>query len=207
VTQWVEAATGGRDRGPFALARAWCEILVRPRRCFDNAIAPADQAPGLVFLVAVVLVEETTRAAVVAGAERGLVDTGPFAYPELTGLSPLVTVVFVLLVAVLLAPAILHLVAALQTLVLVALAPDRGGVGETVQVIAYATAPCVVAGVPDPRVRLACGLWGGGLYVLGISRVHGLSPARALVAAAVPAVLIFGYGFRAVPAARLILGT
>jgi hypothetical protein len=206
VTQWVTELRRGRDRGPVALVRAWLEVLVRPRRFFDNGLSPGDQAPGLVFAVTVVLIEEGSRASVVALADRGLLDTGPFAYPEFAGLSPLFAVVLVVVVVVLVAPAILHLVAATQTLLLVPAAPDRGGVSETVQVIAYATAPCVLAGLPLPGLRVACGLWGGGLYVLGTSRVHRISLPRAIVLGAVPAVLVFGYGFRAIHAARILLG-
>jgi len=206
VTQWVDDPEGGRDRGPLAVVRAWVEVLVRPRRFFRNAIAPADQAPGLLFVVTVVLVEEGSRALVVGLAQRGMIETGPFAYPELTGLSPLLTVLFVAGVGVLIAPAILHLAAALQTVFLVPTAPDRGGVSETVQVIAYATAPCVLAGVPIPAVRVLCGAWGAGLYLYGTSTVHDLSIPRAVVVAAVPAVIVFGYGFRAIPAASILLG-
>lgn len=206
MTQWVEEPHGGRDRGPLALARAWVEVLLRPRRFFRNAIAPADQAPGLVFAVTVVLIEEASRALVVGLSERGVLESGPFTYPELVGLSPLLTVFFVVAVAVLLAPAILHLVAALQTILLVRTAPDRGGVSETVQVIAYACAPCVFAGLPIPSIRVVCGVWGAGLYVIGISRVHDLSVPRAIALGVVPAVLVFGYGFRAIPAAEALLG-
>lgn len=206
MTQWVTEPAGGRDRGPLAIARAWFEVLVRPRRFFDNAVAPADQAPGLLFAVTVVLIEESTRALVVALAARGILDIGPFAYPELTGLSPLFTVLFVLVAAMLVAPAVLHLVAALQTLLLIPTAPDRGGVSETVQVLAYATAPCVLVGLPVPELRVLCGVWGGALYVLGTSRVHDLSLPRAAIVAAIPAVLVFGYGFRAVLSAQVLLG-
>ncbi|PSP52231.1 hypothetical protein BRC67_05505 [Halobacteriales archaeon QH_3_68_24] len=56
MTQWVENPEGGRDRGPVALLRAWGEVLVRPRRLFRSAVAPADQAPGLAFAATVVTV-------------------------------------------------------------------------------------------------------------------------------------------------------
>jgi hypothetical protein len=143
---------------------------------------------------------------VVALAERGLVDTGPFAYPPLVDLSPVFTLLFLVGVVVLVAPAILHLVAALQTVILIPFAPERGGVSETVQVIAYATAPCVFAGVPVPEVRIVCALWGTALYVYGTAVVHDVSIPRAFVLAIVPAVLVFGYGFRAVPALAILLG-
>ncbi|PSQ39591.1 hypothetical protein BRD13_02695, partial [Halobacteriales archaeon SW_5_70_135] len=64
MTQWVEEPSGGRDRGPVALVRAWAEVLARPFRFFETGVAPDDQAPGLVFAAAVVLVEELVRLAV-----------------------------------------------------------------------------------------------------------------------------------------------
>jgi len=205
VTQWVENPTGGRDRGPVALLRAWVEILLRPARFFETGIAPGDQAPGLVFMGFVVLVEEGIRFAVVELAQRGRLSLGPYSYPVIGDLEPLTGLLTLVAIVVFVAPAVLHLTAALQTILLALLAPDRGGISETVQLVAYATAPCVAAGVPVPEVRIACGLWGAGLYVYGMTRIHNLSLPRALVAAAIPAVIVFGYGFRAVPAAELLL--
>ncbi len=87
MTQWVENPTGGRDRGPTALVRAWVEILRRPRRVFRTGVAPGDQAPGLVFAATVVLFEEVSRYAVVNLADGGY-STGPFDYPAIGGFSP-----------------------------------------------------------------------------------------------------------------------
>ncbi|WP_123537513.1 YIP1 family protein [Halosimplex salinum] len=195
MTQWVENPTGGRDRGPAALARAWAEVLVRPRRLFQSGVAPGDQAPGLVFAGTVVFVEELTR-----------VLTGAAAYPILGGRPVASTVLWLGLAVLLVAPAALHLVAALQTLILVPTAPDRAGVSETVQVIAYATAPCVFAGLPYPGVRVAATAYASALLAVGISDVHDVSLARAAVLAAVPAALAFGYGFRGFAALSELTG-
>jgi len=185
VTQWVENPEGGRDRGPVALLRAWGEVLVRPRRLFRSAVAPADQAPGLAFAATVVLVEELTR-----------VLTGTAAYPVL-GNRPTASVVFWLAVAtVLVAPAGLHLVAALQTVILIPFTEERAGVSETVQTLAYAGAPCVFAGLPSPEVRLLAAAYGALLLVVGTSEVHGLSLPAAAALSAVPSALVFGYAFR-----------
>jgi hypothetical protein len=185
VTQWVENPEGGRDRGPVALLRAWGEVLVRPRRLFRSAVAPADQAPGLAFAATVVLVEELTR-----------VLTGTAAYPVL-GTRPTASVVFWLAVAtVLVAPAGLHLVAALQTVLLIPFTEERAGVSETVQTLAYAGAPCVFAGLPSPEVRLLAAAYGALLLVVGTSEVHGLSLPAAAALSAVPSALVFGYAFR-----------
>jgi hypothetical protein len=185
MTQWVENPAGGRDRGPAALARAWVEILRSPRRFFERGIAPGDQAPGLVFAMTVVLAEEATRFALVSGAA-----------PSFGG-RPALSALFGLALATLfVTPAVLHLTGALQTVLLMAFVRDRAGTSETVQVIAYATAPCVFAGVPSPTVRAACAIYGAGLFFVGLRTVHDTSLPRALVAGAIPAALVFGYAFR-----------
>jgi hypothetical protein len=195
VTQWVDSPTGGRDRGPVALARAWAEVLVRPRRLFRSAVAPADQAPGLVFAATVVFVAELSRLLL-----------GVAAYPVLGG-RPVASLVFWLAIAtVLVAPAALHLTAALQTILLIPGAPNRAGIGETVQVIAYATAPCVLAGVPALPVRVGVTAYGAGLLAVGIAEVHDVSLPRGAALAALPAALVFGYGFRGFAAVRAMTG-
>ena len=190
MTQWVEEPSGGRDRGPVALVRAWAEVLARPFRFFETGVAPNDQAPGLVFAAAVVLVEELVRLAVL-----------PTAYPE----SPLLAAVAVGVVVVVVAPVVLYLVAAAATLVLVPLAPDRAGVSETVQVVAYAAAPCLLASVPVLELRALAVTYGAVLVVVGLAVVHGTSLVRAALAAVVPVVVGFGYGFRGVEAVGTLL--
>lgn len=185
MTTWVEESGGGRGRGPGALLRAWVEVLVRPRRFFRHAIAPGDQAPGLSFAMSVVAIEEASRLALVPGA-----------VPSVVGGRVVSAVLVVGLATLLVTPLALHLVAALQTLLLRPLVADRAGVSETVQVVAYATAPCVLAGVPVPPLRVACAIYGGGLLVVGLAIVHRTSVARGVAAGVVPAALVFGYGFR-----------
>lgn len=185
MTQWVENPTGGRDRGPQAIVRAWVEILVRPRRFFRTGVAPGDQAPGMVFGVLVTLVEVATRMAT-GGLNVGTIAGGPL----LTKLLALA------LVGLFIAPAVLHLTAALQTVILMLLVPGRGGISETVQVIGYAVAPCLFAGLPFPKVRAACTLYGAILLAVGMSEVHDTSLARAVIVTAIPSALVFGYGFR-----------
>ena len=213
VTTWVENPEGGRARGARGLARAWFEVVVHPRRFFRNGIAPGDQAPGLVFAVVVALVFAGTR-----------VVTEPGFVPGVFGGPAGSAVVALAAVGLLVAPATLHLAAALQTVFLVAAAvrlrataaallrgdgwlrtADRGGVSETVQVIAYAAAPCVVAGVPVPAVRALATAYGAYLLLVGLREVHGLSVLRTVVAAVVPGGLVFGYGFGGVAAATTLL--
>lgn len=206
MTQWVENTGGGRERGPVALLRAWAEVLRAPRRFFGAAIAPGDQAPGLVFASMVVLFEEGSRFLVVELASRGLLSTGPFPYPAIGGFSPGVAVLALLGIIVFVTPATVHLTAALQTLLLVPTAPDRGGVSETVQVMCYAMAPCILAGLPSPELRVVVTLWGATLYVVGTAVVHELDVARAAIVGALPAAIVFGYGFRGFAAAEVVLG-
>jgi hypothetical protein len=184
VTQWAENTDLGRERGPVAVLRAWVEVLVSPRRFFRGKVAPGDQAPGLTFVAAVVLVSETVRLAVVDNA-----------YPVIGGQPAASAVLWVLFVVVLVAPAGVHLTAALQTVILIGTVEDRAGVSETVQVLCYATAPCVLVGLANPWVTGAVAVWGAVLFVVGVSEVHSVPLATALAVAAVPAALAFGYGF------------
>lgn len=184
MTEWVENPAGGRERGPRGLARAWVEVLRDPWHFFSTQISPGDQAPGLTFAAAVVLVEEATRLAFVPGAAP--------VFQE----QPTVSAALWLLVAVVLvAPAAVHLTTAAATVVLMALAPDRGGISETVQVVCYAMAPAVFVGYPDPLLGLVGTVWATDLLVLGTVVVHDVSLPRAVAVAAVPAVVIFGVGF------------
>jgi len=204
VTQWVENRAGGRDRGPVALVRAWVEVLFRPRRFFRAGVAPGDQAPGLVFASTVVLFEELSRFAVVTLAERGVISTGPFFYPAIGEFTPGVAVLALLGIIVFVTPATVHLTAALQTLLLVPTAPERGGVSETVQVMCYAMAPCLFAGLPVPELRVLVALWGAGLYIVGTAVIHEVRLPVAAVVAALPAAIVFGYGFRGFAAAQTL---
>lgn len=195
MTRWIEDPSGGRDRGLRAIVRAWLEVLVRPTRFFRTGIAPGDQAPGLLFAMLVVWIEELVRVSFVADAYPVAFDSPAVS----TALGMVAVVLFV-------TPAALHLVAGLQTLLLAAVfVRDRANISETVQVLAYATAPCVLAGIPVPEVRTACGLYGTVLLVVGLGTVHGTRPRRAVLAGAVPAWLVFGLGFRAAPAIGVLL--
>jgi len=194
VTQWVENTTGGRDRGPVAVLRAWIEVLVRPRQFFRTGVAPGDQAPGLVFAALVVLVEEGTRLALVPGA-----------YPVIGGQPVASRALGLALAVVLVMPATLHLTAALQTVLLMPFVPDRAGVSETVQVLGYATAPCVLAGPPAAPLRLLCAVYGFVLLAIGMHEIHDIGPLRTLPLVAVPGAIIFGYGFRGFLAAEQLL--
>lgn len=194
MTQWVESPEGGRDRGARAVARAWFEVTTAPSRFFRTGVAPGDQAPGLTFAMLVVLVEELTRFALIENA-----------YPVVAGQPALSGALWLGVAVLLVAPAGLHLLAAIETVLLAALAPERAGVSETVQVFGYATAPCLFAGVPSPLVRAVCGAYAFALLVVGIGTVHDVSPRRATVLALVPGAIAYGYGFRAFGAIVAVL--
>jgi hypothetical protein len=163
-------------------------VLLRPRRFFENGVAPGDQAPGLIFAITVtfwfvggrlLLGPET-----LSGYQRIVAVTG----------SVYLSAAIVLGVACfLVAPLVLHLAAALATLTLVPIVGDRAGVSETVQVIGYAVAPVVFAAIPIPTVQLLASLYGVVLLVVGISVVHHTSIPRAFVAGLFPAVFVFGF--------------
>ncbi|WP_181686208.1 YIP1 family protein [Halorhabdus salina] len=194
MTQWVDPGTRGREKGPIGLVQSWIAVMVAPRRFFSRAVAPGDQAPGLVFLLVVVAIEEGSRYLLVPAA-RPVVDSQPMA-----------TTVVVLLVTVLLvAPLGLHLLAALQTILLWPITADRAGISETVQVLAYATAPCVFAGVPIPAVTIAAAGYGAIVLGIGLATVHDVEYHQALVAGAIPIALVYGVVFGGFDAISLLV--
>lgn len=194
VTTWVENPRGGRDRGLWALLRAWLEVLVRPRRFFRTGIAAGDQAPGLTFAVTISLAYVVLRLAF-----------DPGSVPAFATESLPATALFVAVVVLIVAPTILHLTAAVQTLALLVAVPERAGVSQTVQVVAYASAPCAFAAVPIPGLRVLCAGYGAGLLIGGLAIVHETTFGRAVLAGILPAVLLFGYVFGGIPAAATIV--
>lgn len=189
MTQWVANPRGGRERGPRGIARAWIEVLVRPRRFFRVGVAPGDQAPGLVFAVCVVAVASALRLALAGETIVGA------PYPTLGGQRRLSIALVFAVIVMLVAPLVLHLAAALQTLLLLPFAPDRAGVSETVQVIGYATAPCLFVGLPAPAIQCLAAGYGAVLFAVGVSELHAVSILRAVLLCALPAAAVFGIGF------------
>lgn len=184
MTTWVEPA-GGRARGPVGLLQAWTQVLVSPRAFFREAVTPGDQGPGLFFALGVVLVEELTRYLL-----------APSAIPTYSGTVWLDGALFLAISVLLVTPLVLHASAALVTLALLPLADERGTISATVQVVAYAAAPCALAGIPVPAVRVLACAYGFALLVVGLSVVHRLTLPRALAVGAIPGALVYGYGFR-----------
>ena len=204
MTSWIDDPTGGRARGPRGLARAWVETLVRPRRLFANGVSPGDQAPALTFAVAVA-----------AAFTLGWIVADPGAIPGIVGSVPVSAVILILVVIAMAAPVGLHLTAAVATISVILASVeiddgfslrDRGGVSETVQVVAYASAPMALAGPPIPQLRIACGVYSTVLLLIGFRTVHGTTPARTLIAGIPPAIMGYGIGYRAIAAARTLMG-
>jgi len=204
VTSWIEDPVGGRARGPRGLARAWVEALIRPRRLFVNGVGRGDQAPALTFAIAVA-----------AAFTVGWIAFDPAVVPGIVDSASLSAVILLLVVIALAAPVGLHLTAAVATIsVIVASVEfadgfslrDRGGVSETVQVVAYASAPMALAGPPVPELRVVCGAYATALLLLGFRTVHGTTLLRTLVAGGPPAVLGYGVGYRVVESFRTLIG-
>lgn len=189
----VADRVGIGDHLPVELARSWLRVLVSPRRFFRERVVSRDQATGLLFAMSVVLIVQSSRAAFGVAVGPG----NP---------SSMAAQAFWIAVAVLfVTPAALHLLAALQTVLLIPLAPDRGGISETVQLLAYATAPCALAGAPVVEVRALAGLYAGVLLTIGLSEVHRLALGRSVLVGALPAFLGYGLGFRTFDAITALL--
>lgn len=203
MTSWIEDPVGGRARGPRGLARAWVETLARPRRLFANGVAPGDQAPALTFAVAVA-----------AAFALGWMAAEPSVVPGIVASVPVSALVAFLVVVALAAPVGLHLTAAVATVSVVLASVelddglslrDRGGVSETVQVVAYASSPMALAGPPVPALRIACGAYAAALLLIGFRVVHGTSWPRTLAAGVPPALLGYGVGYRVIASVRTVL--
>lgn len=168
--------------------------MLNPRQFFQRTVVPGDQGSALFFAMGIVFIAEASRYVF-----------RPDAIPMITR-NPGVSAVLTLGVGVLLVtPVVLHLIAAIQTLLLLLLDTDRAPVSETVQVFAYGAAPCVFVGVPIPEVRIIATSYGAYLVVLGLCEIHGIRAKTSLIAGAVPIGLVFGYGFRGFDAIRTVL--
>ena len=157
--------------------RNWIDIIIRPKWFFEKKIKSGSQSEGLIFAMGVVGVEE--------GSRLILMDSNYF-------------FISLGIVVLIVTPILLHIVAAIQTLLLRIGAKNRKGIGSTVQVIGYSIAPCVFAGLTIPPLRFLCAAYGSVLLVIGLKEVHDISLKRALVIATIPAIIIFGYLFRGI---------
>lgn len=194
ATGWLERSGEGGLPSPGGLARTWVELIVRPRQFFREGVEPDRHVPALAFAMLVVAVSETLRLVLV-----------PDAHPVFGGLAVPSALLWLAVVVLVGTPIALALVTAVQTLLLKPFVDDPGDPTETVQIVAYATAPCVLAGVPIPEVTALVALWGAVLLALGISEVHGPWFEPALALSAIPSAIVFGVGFRGFAAVETLL--
>jgi hypothetical protein len=167
-------------------------------------VGPGDQAPALTFAVAVA-----------AAFTLGWMVADPGVIPGIVASVPVSALVTFLVVVALAAPVGLHVTAAVATVSVIVASiefddglglRDRGGVSETVQIVAYASSPMALAGPPVPVLRVACGAYAVGLLLIGFRTVHRMSPLRTLVAGVPPALLGYGVGYRVIASIRALLG-
>jgi len=171
VTSWIADPEGGRARGPVRSLGWWIEALVRPRRLFRERRGARRSGPGAD-------VRRRRRRRLRARLDR----LGAGVVPEIVVSVPVSAAILFLLVVVLVAPVGLHLTAAVATLSVILASVefddgialrDRGGVSETVQVVAYASSPMALAGPPIPELRVVCGAYAAVLLLIGFRIVHG----------------------------------
>ena len=167
-------------------AMVWFTAIVAPWICFTDFITERDQTRAIGFIVLMVVFWQLMT-----------VLLGEPSHP-IIGNSPTVSlIVWTVLLALFVAPVAIHLLAFVTTLVLIAVVEERASVSETVQVLAYATAPVVFLPIPVVALQVAIGLYGSFILVYGLRVVHEISIWRALLAGIIPAYLLFGMGFGA----------
>lgn len=163
----------------------WLIAMFFPWRCFRSHVRPRDQSLAIVFAMAMVAVWAVVRAIF-----------GALAYPTLGSSGWLSAAIWVSLLVVVVTPVALHLLAAVATVILIAVAPERGGVSETVQVIAFSMAPVPLLGIDLVGVRAISALYGFLLMWYGVRVVHRVPFERALLVVALPSYMLYAMGFR-----------
>lgn len=164
----------------------WIVAMFFPWRCFTERVRPRDQSLGIVFAMVMV-----TLWAVIS------ILIGTFSHPVIGGVAWLSAIIWLSLLVIVVTPVAIHLLAAIATVVLITVAPNRQGVSETVQVIAFATAPVPLLGIDLIGVQAVAALYGFGLMWYGVRKVHRLSIERSLLVVAIPGYILFAMGFDA----------
>lgn len=162
----------------------WLLAMFFPWRCFRHHVRPRDQSLAIVFAMSMVAVWAVVRALV-----------GALSHPALGSGGWLSAAIWIVLRVVVVTPVALHLLAAVATVILVAVAPDRGGVSETVQVIAYSMAPVPLLSIELVGVQAVAALYGVILMWYGTRIVHRVPFERALLVVALPAYMLYAMGF------------
>ena len=157
------------------LIDTWLKVMTKPHLFFGEMMEESGQGEGLIFVMVLVAIEEGSRLAWI-GLEYSIIILG--------------VTVFIA------TPILLHIVAAIQTVLLRFVKKDRNEMSLTVKVICYSISPCVFMGLTVPFLRIICAVYGWLILVIGIKEAHGVSMRNALLVTAVPSIIIFGYMFR-----------
>jgi hypothetical protein len=157
------------------LIDTWLKVMTKPRLFFREMMGESGQGEGLVFVMVLATVEEGSRL-IWIGSEY---------------------IIIILGITVFIAtPILLHIVAAIQTILLRFVKKDRNGMSLTVKVICYSLSPCIFMGLTVPFLRVICAVYGWAILVIGIKEAHGVSMRNALLVTAIPSIIIFGYMLR-----------
>lgn len=165
-------------------ARIWLTALFAPWHCFREYSVERDQTRAIGF----------TMLVIAAWSLVGLL-AGTASYPVLGEQPAISFLIWTALLMLFVGPVGIHLLTLVATFVLVAAVPERATVSETVQAISYALAPAVFLPIPVVEFQAFLALYGSLLLVYGLKVVHKTSIWRALLAAVLPAYLVFGIGF------------
>lgn len=188
-TSWLTARVS-------TFGRVWGTAMIAPWHCFDRYTVEGDQTRAIGFSVVVVAIWLSL------GTFSGTVS-----YPVIGEMPSVSFVLWFAVLALLVIPIGLHVLAFISTLVILATVRERATVSETVQTIAFAMSPAVFLSVPVVEVQAVAAVHGSVLVVYGLRIVHATSFWRALLAGVLPAYLLFGLGFGAQEAVIELLRT
>lgn len=172
----------------------WASALLEPWVCFREFTVERDQTRAMGFVMVVI-----------AGWALVGVLFETISHPVIGGFPTASLIIWITFLVLVVAPAAIHLLALVATLVVMAIVRERAGVSQTVQVMAYAMAPAVLVPIPLASLQVILALYGGVLVVYGLRVVHETSFWRALLAGIVPAYLLYGLGFGTTDALQEVL--
>ena len=181
ISRSAQGRVMSRTDGATDMWRLRVRRLLRPHRFFEAVVTANDQAPAVYHIIIIGSITAAVRLWV-----------GPI--PSVGGSALIGAAVWIALTGLFIAPIALHLAAALATVMLMITVPERAGISMTVQVWAYAATPVVLIGLGRPALTVVAIAVAGYLTVVGTAVVHRISMRRALLAAAVPIMVVYGIG-------------
>lgn len=170
--------------GAETFVTLWLRVVTRPDQAFNEEIVPREQIRAIGFAAGTVLIWLAIHT-IATTTGVSLLDTD----------SVLIWLIVAGLIIAVVTPIGVHLAAAIATVVLIVVARDRADISETVQVVALSMAPGILIAVPSVEVQAAAVLYGSILLIYGLRVVHRVPVERAVLAAIVPAYLLFWVGF------------